>query len=594
MPHSRPSPVGHARQPSGPVRWLASHVLRYPLLPLGTALAAILSHVLGARAPIYLGRAIDHALAPAPSARTLLALSLAMLGFRMGEVALDVVYRIVGEVLSRRIQRDMREEVVGALLDKSLSFHAMHRVGDLTTRATDDARTVNYMFSPGLRGSLNVLVLLVVRMVAIGALDPALLTVPGCALAGAGYLMWRYVRRIRPLVDAQRAQLGAMNAGLSERLAGIEVIQSSAQEGQERARFAGDAASARDLAQALGEIEATYLPDLVRVAAQALGFLHALCLSSQGAFSVGTVVAYVGLLSRLHLPAAVLSSLIANGLASAERMLAVLRAAGEPRETPSGVRQPAQGSVVFEDVRFAYRGQDVLKGITFAAAPGETIAIVGQTGAGKTTLTRLIDRTYDVTAGRVLIDGIDVREWQLGALRSQIATIAQDITLFARSVGENIAFGLGGEVSQGEIERCARDAEAHAFISRLPHGYDTVVGERGVTLSGGERQRVAIARAFLTDPRILILDDATSAVDSATEDRIQSAMERVRRGRTTFLITHRLSQIRRADRILVLRRGELIDQGTHEALLERCAPYRRIFRRAGPQPVKRADASTGV
>jgi ATP-binding cassette subfamily B protein len=182
------------------------------------------------------------------------------------------------------------------------------------------------------------------------------------------------------------------------------------------------------------------------------------------------------------------------------------------------------------------------------------------------------------------VDGIDVREWQLGSLRSQISRIAQDVTLFARSVRENIAFGLGGEITLDEIERCARDAEAHAFVSRLPQGYDTVVGERGVTLSGGERQRVAIARAFLTNPRILILDDSTSAVDSATEDRIQTAMARVQRGRTTFLITHRLSQIRRADRILVLRRGELIDQGTHEALLQRCAPYRRLYRRAGREP----------
>jgi ATP-binding cassette subfamily B protein len=174
---------------------------------------------------------------------------------------------------------------------------------------------------------------------------------------------------------------------------------------------------------------------------------------------------------------------------------------------------------------------------------------------------------------------VDVRDWNLASLRSQISTIEQDVFLFSRSIRENIAFGAGREVSEGEVERCAREAQAHDFVTQFGGGYETVVGERGVKLSGGQRQRIAIARAFLADPRILILDDSTSAIDSATEDRIQTAMHRVRQGRTTFLITHRLSQIRWADRILVLRRGELIDQGTHEELLGRCQPYRRIFAR---------------
>jgi ATP-binding cassette subfamily B protein len=202
---------------------------------------------------------------------------------------------------------------------------------------------------------------------------------------------------------------------------------------------------------------------------------------------------------------------------------------------------------------------------------------VGQTGSGKTTLTRLINRIYDATEGRVLIDGIDVRHWNMDSLRSQISTIEQDVFLFARTIAENIAFGKGQEFEQAEIERCAREAQAHTFITGFDRGYDTRVGERGVTLSGGQRQRVAIARAFLTDPSILVLDDSTSAIDSATEDEIQKAMYQVQKGRTTFLITHRLSQIRWADRILVLRRGELVDQGTHDELLARSAAYRRIF-----------------
>jgi len=220
----------------------------------------------------------------------------------------------------------------------------------------------------------------------------------------------------------------------------------------------------------------------------------------------------------------------------------------------------------------------VLKNITFTARPGQTVAIVGQTGSGKTTLTRLINRIFDADEGLVLVDGVDVRDWSMESLRSQISSIEQDVFLFSGSLAENIAFGCT-DATQDEIEAVAHQAQAHEFITNFSQGYHTEVGERGVTLSGGQRQRIAIARAFLTDPRILILDDSTSAIDSATEDQIQRAMHRISRQRTTFLITHRLSQIRWADHILVLRRGELVDQGSHEELLARSADYQKIFAR---------------
>jgi ATP-binding cassette subfamily B protein len=219
----------------------------------------------------------------------------------------------------------------------------------------------------------------------------------------------------------------------------------------------------------------------------------------------------------------------------------------------------------------------VLTNISFHASPGQTIAIVGQTGAGKTTLTRLLNRTFDATAGRVLIDGIDVRDWSMDSLRAQIATIEQDIFLFSRTIAENIAFGAREPVSQAQIEAAAQEAQAHEFITSFPNGYDTVIGERGVMLSGGQRQRIAIARAFLSDPRILVLDDSTSAIDSNTEDQIQRAMRRILQGRTTLLITHRLSQIRSADHILLMKNGRLMAQGTHDQLLATSQAYRQIF-----------------
>jgi len=217
-----------------------------------------------------------------------------------------------------------------------------------------------------------------------------------------------------------------------------------------------------------------------------------------------------------------------------------------------------------------------LQDIAFHVQPGQTVAIVGQTGAGKTSLVKLINRIYDIQQGKVLVDGVDVREWNLASLRQQISIIEQDIFLFSRSVGQNIAFGRQ-DATHAEIEAAAKAAQAHKFILDFDKGYGTVIGERGATLSGGQRQRLALARAFLTDPRILVLDDSTSAIDSATEDMIQRAISAASRGRTTFIITHRLSQIRWADLIIVMRKGRIAAMGNHETLMETSEAYRRIF-----------------
>jgi ATP-binding cassette subfamily B protein len=301
----------------------------------------------------------------------------------------------------------------------------------------------------------------------------------------------------------------------------------------------------------------------------------------QGTITLGNVVAFMGLFGTLRFTTFIsifTYNLVQLGLASAERVLRMIKTETELDENLEGIRHPICGEVAFENVSFSYNGTPVLKDISFRALPGETVAIVGLTGSGKTTLTRLINRIFDSDSGRVLVDGIDVKEWSLESLRSQISTIEQDIFLFSRTLKENIAFGHA-KATQEAIERAAIEAQAHGFISDFPEGYETTIGERGVTLSGGQRQRIAIARAFLTDPRILILDDSTSAIDSATEDEIQRAMHKISKERTTFIITHRLSQIRWANRILVLRKGELIDQGSHEELMVRSPDYKRIFAR---------------
>jgi ATP-binding cassette subfamily B protein len=246
-------------------------------------------------------------------------------------------------------------------------------------------------------------------------------------------------------------------------------------------------------------------------------------------------------------------------------------------QNASGYNAPLRGEIEFRDVSFAYEGgEPILDQVSFRVQAGQTVAIVGQTGAGKTTLAKLVNRTYDVTQGQVLVDGIDVRAWNLEALRRGISIIEQDIFLFSRKIADNIAFGKP-EASREEVQAVAESAQAHDFIGTFSEGYDTVIGERGVTLSGGQRQRVALARAFLTDPRILVLDDSTSAIDSATEDKIQRAIFTAAKGRTTLIITHRLSQIRWADLILVMRKGKLAAAGKHEDLLDTSDAYRQIF-----------------
>jgi ATP-binding cassette subfamily B protein len=280
-------------------------------------------------------------------------------------------------------------------------------------------------------------------------------------------------------------------------------------------------------------------------------------------------------------------SQISLGLSSARRILELINRETDLDQNVQGYAETMKGEVEFRDVSFSYAvsGEDgkspaqdaVLENISFKVKPGQTVAIVGQTGAGKTTLVKLINRTYDATQGQLLVDGVEVRDWNLAALRSQVSMIEQDVFLFSRSVSDNIAFGKP-ESTRAEVEAAAKSAQGDDFIQTFDKGYETVVGERGVTLSGGQRQRIALARAFLTDPHILILDDSTSAIDSATEDKIQRAIANAARGRTTFIITHRLSQIRWADLIIVLRKGKVAAIGTHDELMKTSEAYSRIFR----------------
>jgi ATP-binding cassette subfamily B protein len=586
----------------GPIRWIISHVMRYKSYLAIFIIGTVLSEVLTATIPTLIGSAFNEIVRPRPSISSLGVIALETLGV----VALLFFTGPAGvfgsEVLAQRLERDTRDELYLSLLAKSQTYHNQQRVGDIMARATNDVRQLNPMINPGVSLILDSTSALVIPIIFIGFIDWRLLLAPLIFTAFYIIAVRNYTRRLTPVTADMRQQFGIMNAGLEETITGIEVVKSTGQEAQERRKFGESASKYRDYYVKNGEIQARYLPLLLIAIAIVGGFLQALWLFGQGQISIGQLIAFMGLMALLRYPSFIsifTYSLVQLGIAGANRILVVMREETDLDQNLTGYSAEMRGDVSFQNVSFAYDAGSplALRDISLHVAAGQTIAIVGQTGSGKTTLTKLVNRTYDASDGRVLVDGVDVRDWSLDSLRSQIGAIEQDIFLFSRTIADNIAFGLGEQVTRERIIEAAQQAQAHEFIMGFEHGYDTMVGERGVTLSGGQRQRLAIARALLVNPRILVLDDATSAIDSATEDKIQQALRAVMRDRTTLLITPRLSQIRWADKVVVLQRGQVVAVGAHEELMKTSELYRRIFSHydsANDVTSARAGASSGT
>jgi ATP-binding cassette subfamily B protein len=564
-----------------PARWVLRHAWRHKGIILMMVVGAIGNAVLAAVPPRLVGVSFNAMLQPAPVLDVLRGAAFWIIVSQLVRSVLQLGRNFGSEIIGQRLERDIRSELYASLLGKSMTFHGLRPLGDIMARATNDVREINLMFNPGLNLVVGSGLFMIMPIVVAPMIHWSLVLVPLLFCLGYFAAIYFYLRELSPVTDTVRRNFGTLNAGLSEALDGIEVVKGAAQEPQEIDRFERNARAYRDATVWQGNIEARFLPPLLLGLTEAFGFLHALLLFRVGAIDVGQVVAFMVLLQLFGFPtftSLFAYSQVAAGLSSARRILDLINAETELDENKEGHAAPLSGAVEFRNVTFAYDGATVLEEVSFKVVPGQTVAIVGQTGSGKSTLSKLINRIYDVQAGQVIVDGVNVRGWNLESLRQQISIIEQDIFLFSRSVAENIAFGCPG-ATQAEIERAARDAQAHDFILQFPEGYQTVIGERGVTLSGGQRQRLALARAFLTGPRILILDDSTSAIDSATEDQIQRAIERAAEGRTTLLITHRLSQIRWADQIVVLRQGRVAAVGDHETLMKTSEPYRRIFTR---------------
>ena len=582
---------------TSPARWIASHLRRSGWIILVVFIGAAGNAFLAAALPIFTGMGFDAVVGNTPNLRLLLWAALLMVGTQLVRGGLQLGRNFGSEVLGQRLERDTRTELYTSLLGKSMGFHDLHPTGDIMARATNDVRELALMMAPGLNLVLGSANFLIMPLVVTPSIQPQLVLTPILFAVGYVFAMRYYLRDLQPVTENVRRQFGVMNAGLNESIEGIETVKGAAQEEREVTRFDRNAWNVRDAFVAQGRVEARFVPLLLFGLAQGLAFWHALALYQRQMISIGDVVAYMGLITLFGFPVFVslfAYSQVSSGISSARRILEIIRAKTDLDQNEGGHAAPMRGDITFDDVTFRYAvtGDDTslsaqelsetsrpaLEDVSFSIQAGQTLALVGQTGAGKSTVAKLINRIYDVNAGAVLVDGVNVRDWDLAALRRQISIIEQDIFLFSRTIAENIAFGKP-DATQADIEAAARAAQAHEFITGFPDGYATMVGQRGVMLSGGQRQRIALARAFLTDPAVLILDDSTSAIDSATEDQIQRAIEAASRGRTTILITHRLSQIRWADKIVVLQRGRVVAEGAHEELMAQSQAYRNIFAR---------------
>lgn len=492
-------------------------------------------------------------------------------------------YSYVSATLAQQLAYRLRNALYDHIQHLSFAYHDQAQTGELMSRVTADVEAVRQFFQFGWPTGLSLSLTGLGTIVAMACLDwrlaaLALASVP-CFLAvilGIG-------RSLRPLQVQGQEHTAALTVTLQESLAGIRVVKAFAQEAQQTAVFTQAAEGVAAASIAVARKEALTLPLLTLLLSLAVALT--LYIGGRqviaGAMSLGTLVAATGYLVQLAQPLRRLSwltGMVALCQAGAERLFALLDTVPEVRDTPQA--RPlvqVEGWVRFEHVSFQYSAAiPVLHDISFSAAPGQVIALLGSTGSGKSTIAQLLPRFYDVSSGSISIDGVDVRAYQLAALRQHIGLVMQETLLFSTTIRDNIAYGRE-DLSLETIIAAAKAARAHEFIMAFPDGYDTWVGERGVTLSGGQRQRIAIARAFARNPRLLILDDATSSVDMETEFFIQQALRELMVGRTTFVIAQRLRTLKQADLILVLEAGRIVQRGTHDALVAQPGLYRRIY-----------------
>lgn len=576
-------------------------------ITLGALFSLVIVTIANLVSPQILRIVLDEGIAE-KNTNTLLWSALALVGVALLRSLFTFTQGFWSEKSSQAVAYDLRNVLFGKIQSLSFSYHDQAQTGQLMTRITSDVEQVRAFIGMGLLNVVSAIALLLGSIVALFSMNWQLALITIITVPAIGTVLFHFIRVVRPMFGIVQGRIGALNTILQENLAGVRVVQAFAREPHEQERY-------QEANQAL------LTANITTVRAMASNFPLIFLISNLGTLAViwfggyqviggtlslGSLLAfnsYLALLIQPLMQLGFISAQLARAGVSAERIFEILDTQNEVTDRPGAQPlPPTRGRVVFENVKFGYFvkpddqkqaapapaagpaangwGQPadnlVLRGVSFTAEPGMTVAIMGPTGSGKSTIINLIPRFYDVTGGRVLVDGHDVRDVTLESLREQIGIVLQDTTLFSGTIRENIAYGRPS-ASDLEVEEAAHAAQAHDFITSFPDSYATVIGERGVTLSGGQRQRIAIARALLRDPRILILDDSTSAVDAETEYQIQQALIRLMDGRTSFVIAQRISTVRSADLILLLDKGRIVAQGTHDNLLSESALYGEII-----------------
>ncbi len=577
--------------------WLFGHLMQYKGKILLVSFLTLITIALQTYIPLIFGQAIDTVIPdgdlPGLQDLAILVIILGLIRALIGYLA-----SIFNEQISQETEMNVRVEFFENVSRKKMDFFNKARVGDLMSQATQDTQNLTFAISPGIRSIISAVFGIIAAAIAMLTLNVTLTATFGLIFPFYIYFMYTYAKRLQPVSLDRQQRLAKINTGLQENLTGIRVVRTFSAQEREAQQFESQVRSYEDVLVERGAISAYYIPILLLSLLTSLIFLLGVYIieaNEQGLsslpvlglnipiqpLSVGDLIAFLTLMGILVFPTQILRFLldvITLGFAGSSRIYTTLTTQSILEKGADLPLENIKGDITFTNVTFAYEegARPAVIDLSFDLKAGETLAVIGPTGSGKTTIGKLLLRLYDIDEGSISIDSLEVNQIEINHLRSQVGMIEQDIMLFSASIRANIAYGVPN-LTDEEIEAAAKAAQAHDFIMSFPDGYDTIIGEKGVTLSGGQRQRVAMARTFVTNPKILVMDDSTSAIDAQTEAKISAAMEGLLKNRTTIIITHRLATLKNADKILFLRNGTAEKIGTHQELIAPFEPYRQIF-----------------